>query len=185
MSSSEANSSRPPDESAEVQDMVPLSSPAERAPNQLVAKIRIVWNRRRLVLGASVAGLIAAMLIALVIPKEYRASAQLMPPDTQSGSGMAMLAALSAKTGSGLGALSGDLLGLKSSGALFIGVMRSQSVQEDLVKKFDLRKVYGQKLFVDTRATLDQNTSIAEDRKSGIITITVSDKSPKRSADLA
>src|ERR1019366_6884333 len=73
----------------------------------------------------------------------------------------------------------------KSSGALFIGVMRSQSVQEDLVREFDLRKVYRQKLLVDARATLDQNSSIVEDRKSGIITITVTDRNPKRSTDLA
>lgn len=165
--------------------MVSVSSLEERAPNQLAAKIRIVRSRRRLVFRASVTGLIGALLIALVIPTQYRASAQLMPPDTQSGSGMAMLAALTAKTGSGLGALAGDMLGMKSSGALFIGIMRSQSVQEDLVKKFDLRRVYGQKLLVDARATLDHNTSIMEDRKSGIITITVSDKNPKRSTDLA
>ena len=165
--------------------MIPVSGPAERGPNRLVAKIRIVWNRRRLVLLASVTGSIAALLIALVTPKVYRASAQLMPPDTQSGSGLAMLTALSAKTGSGLGTLAGDMLGMKSTGALFIGIMRSQSVQEDLVKKFDLRKVYGQKLLMDARMTLDQNTSSVEDRKSGIITITVSDRNPKRAADLA
>ena len=165
--------------------MIPVSGPAERGPNRLVAKIRIVWNRRRLVLLASVTGSIAALFIALVTPKVYRASAQLMPPDTQSGSGLAMLTALSAKTGSGLGTLAGDMLGMKSTGALFIGIMRSQSVQEDLVKKFDLRKVYGQKLLMDARMTLDQNTSSVEDRKSGIITITVSDRNPKRAADLA
>ena len=53
------------------------------------------------------------------------------------------------------------------------------------MKRFDLRKVYDQKLLVDARATLNQNTSIVEDRKSGIITITVSDRNPKRAADLA
>ncbi len=51
-----------------------------------------------------------------------------MPPDSQSGSGIAMLAALSAKDG-GLGAVAVDLLGLKSSGALFIVVLRSQTSQ--------------------------------------------------------
>jgi capsule polysaccharide export protein KpsE/RkpR len=161
------------------------SSLLEHAPNRLVAKIRIIRNHRLLVLRMSIAGLIVGLLIALAIPKEYQASAQLMPPDTQSGSGMAMLAALTAKTGSGMGAVAGDLLGMKSSGALFVGVMRSPGVQEDLVKKFDLRKVYDQKLLIDARATLDQNTSIVEDRKSGIITIMVTDRNPKRAADLA
>jgi hypothetical protein len=62
MSSSEANSSRPLDESAETQEMVSVSSWKAHAPNQLVTRIRIVWNRRQLVLGASVTGLIVGML---------------------------------------------------------------------------------------------------------------------------
>src|SRR5438034_3821225 len=38
---------------------------------------------------------------------------------------------------------------------------------------------------MDARTKLDQNTSISEDRKSGIITISVTDHSPQRAAALA
>jgi capsule polysaccharide export protein KpsE/RkpR len=81
--------------------------------------------------------------------------------------------------------VAGDLLGVKSSGALFIGVLRSQTSQDRLIQQFDLRRVYGRRLLADARATLDGNTSISEDRKSGIITISVTDHSPQRSAALA
>src|ERR1700704_1313283 len=108
-----------------------------------------------------------------------------MPPDTQSTSGMAMMAAMAAKAGGGLAGVAGDLLGVKNSGALFIGVLRSQTSQDRLIQQFDLRKVYGKRLAVDARTKLDENTSISEDRKSGIITISVTDHSPQRAAALA
>jgi len=108
-----------------------------------------------------------------------------MPPDPQSTSGMAMMAAMAAKGGGGLAGVAGDLLGLKSSGALFIGVLRSQTSQERLIEQFDLKKVYGARLVMDARARLDENTSISEDKKSGIITISVTDHSPQRAAALA
>jgi capsule polysaccharide export protein KpsE/RkpR len=96
-----------------------------------------------------------------------------------------MMAAMASKVGGGLGSVAGDLLGVKSSGALFIGVLRSQTAQDRLIQQFDLRNIYGKRLIVDARTKLDENTSISEDRKSGIITISVTDRSPQRAAALA
>src|SRR3989442_2780044 len=120
-----------------------------------------------------------------MIPKTYPSTRQLRPPDPQSTSGMAMMAAMAAKAGGGLGAVAGDLLGVKSSGVLFVGVLRSQTAQDRLIQQFDLRKVYGSRLAMDARRKLDENTSISEDRKSGIISISVTDHSPQRAAALA
>lgn len=148
-------------------------------------RLRLLWGRRRLFFRAAAIGLLVSTLVAFLIPKSYTSTTQLMPPDLQSTSGMAMMAAMSAKAGGGLGAVAGDLLGLKSSGALFIGVLRSQTAQDRLIEQFDLRKVYGRRLVVDARTRLDENTSISEDRKSGIITISVIDHNPQRAAALA
>jgi uncharacterized protein involved in exopolysaccharide biosynthesis len=69
------------------------------------------------------------------------------------------------------------MLGLKTSGALFIGVLRSRTAQDDLVNKFNLCKVYRVSDWSSARMKLERNTDIAEDRKSGIITIRVRDRS--------
>ncbi len=160
---------------------VPLADPREWQAERL----RLLWKRRRFFLRAGTLGLIASTVVAFLIPKSYTSTTQLMPPDPQSTSGMAMMAAMAAKAGGGLGAVAGDLLGLKSSGALFIGVLRSQTSQDRLIQQFDLRKVYGKQLVIDARMKLDENTSISEDRKSGIITISVTDHSPQGAAALA
>src|SRR5258708_89428 len=148
-------------------------------------RLRLLWGRRQFFFRAGAFGLLVSTLVAFLIPKSYTSTTQLMPPDAQSTSGMAMMAAMAAKTGGGLAGVAGDLLGLKSSGALFIGVLRSQTTQDRLIQQFDLRKVYGTRLIVDARTKLDENTSISEDRKSGIITISVTDRSPQRAEAMA
>jgi capsule polysaccharide export protein KpsE/RkpR len=148
-------------------------------------RLRLLWDHRRFLRRVLGVGWLVSTLIAFLIPKTYISTAQLMPPDTQSTSGMAMMAAFAAKGGGGLGSMAGDLLGLKTTGALFIGVLRSQTSQERLIEQFDLQKVYGVRLITDARVKLDENTSISEDRKSGIITISVADHRPAEAAALA
>jgi len=159
--------------------------PLEDSREWQAEQLRLLWSRRRFLFRAVAAGLLVSTLAAFLIPKSYTSTTQLMPPDPQSTSGMAMMAAMAAKGGGGLAGVAGDLLGLKSSGALFIGVLRSQTAQDRLIQQFNLRNVYGKRLIVDARTKLDENTSISEDRKSGIITISVTDHSPQRAAALA
>jgi capsule polysaccharide export protein KpsE/RkpR len=129
--------------------------------------------------------LLFGTLVAFLLPKRFESTTQLMPPDAQSTSGMAMLAALTAKTGSGVGAVAGDLLGINSSGALFIGILRSGTVEDRLVERFGLKKAYGKRLDTDARQKLAENTAISEDRKSGILTISVTDGDRLRAAAIA
>src|SRR5258707_1215295 len=159
--------------------------PLEDSREWQAEQLRLLWSRRRFLFRAVAAGLLVSTLAAFLLPKSYTSNTQLMPPDPQSTSGMAMMAAMAAKGGGGLAGVAGDLLGLKSSGALFIGVLRSQTAQDRLIQQFNLRNVYGKRLIVDARTKLDENTSISEDRKSGIITISVTDHSPQRAAALA
>src|SRR5439155_9283932 len=60
-----------------------------------------------------------------------------------------------------------------------------QTSEDRLIEQFDLKRVYGKRLLADARLKLDENTGIGEDRKSGIITISVIDRNPLRAAALA
>ena len=148
----------------------------------MVSRLRILWGRRRFLVRAIFFGSAAAALFAFTIPKRFEATARLMPPDSQSSSGAAFLASMAARSGGGLGLFGGDLLGLKSSGALFVGILGSRTVQDRLIERFDLKKVYRARLAQSARTQLAENTILSEDRKSGIITITVTDGNPQRAA---
>ena len=132
-------------------------------------------------------GLLFSVVMALLIPNRYQSVARLMPPDSQSGSGLAMAAAaLSGQSWSGSAGMAGDLLGMKSTSDLFVGVLTSRTVADKLIQKFNLRKVYGARRMEDTRHRLWRaERTISVDRKSQIITITVTDKDPQRAAAMA
>jgi len=102
---------------------------------RVVGKLRLLWNQRQVLLRVTGAALILSTVIAFLIPKRFESTARLMSPN-ESG-GMALLAAmaggrsgsaggssLGSGLGSGAGAIAGDLLGMKSSGALFIGILQ-------------------------------------------------------------
>jgi uncharacterized protein involved in exopolysaccharide biosynthesis len=150
-----------------------------------VAWLRLLWEGRRFLVRLTVWGLVLSAIIAFLIPKCYESTTRLMPPDSQSGSGMAMMAALAGKGGLGLNSMAGDLLGMKSSGALFIDILRSRTVEDRIIDRFDLRKAYRERYWEDARKDLAQYTSLYEDRKSGVITITITDHDPRRASQLA
>jgi uncharacterized protein involved in exopolysaccharide biosynthesis len=149
-----------------------------------VARARLLWQRRQFLLRVTAVTFVLAVLLAFLVPNRYQSTTRLMPPD-QSNSDMTKLALLAGQAGAGLGALAGDALGLKSSGALFVGVLQSRTVRDDVVSRFDLRKVYGDRRPEDARSDLAANTEISEDRKSGIITVRVTDRNAQRAAAMA
>jgi len=149
-----------------------------------ILRLAILWQHRRSLLKASVAGAAVASLIALLIPNLYVSTARLMPPDSSGGQGMAMLSMLASRAGA-LGSLGGEFFGLKTSGDLFMGVLVSRTVEDEIIKKFELRKVYGVRRAEDARKELARRTDVSVSRKSGIITIAVTDEDPNRAMALA
>ena len=164
-----------------------LSSRVEAVDPQLglLPHIRLLWENRRLLLRAGAYALLASALTAFLIPPRYESTARLMPPENQSGSGLAMAAAAMSGAAGGLSTIAGDLLGLKSTSDIFVGILTSRTVQDKLIEQFDLKKLYWDRRMEDARKDLVNHTAISVDRKSQIITITVTDKSPQRAAAMA
>jgi len=156
-----------------------------QSPPRALLLLDLVARERRRILQFVVAGLIISAAVAFLIPARYEATARLMPPDQSSGMTATMLGALAAKAGDGLSSMATDLLGMRTSGATLVGILGSRTIQDDLINKFDLRKVYSKSKYESTRKVLQERTSIGEDRKSGIITIQVQDRSPERAAAIA
>ena len=165
----------------------PREAPDQEQPD---TKLRLIWDHRRLLLRWMVYGFVISTLVAFLIPRRFESVARLMPPD-QSSSGLAMLAAAASGRsglgstglgGGGLGSIADDLLGMKNSGDLFIGILQSTTVQDDLINKFNLRKVYWDRYMEDARKDLAEKTAVTEDRKSGIIALRVTDRNPQRAS---
>jgi capsule polysaccharide export protein KpsE/RkpR len=167
-----------------------FAAPAEGtdARTKRIERLRLFWERRALFGWVALYAALVSTIIVFLIPNRYQAKAELMPPEGQQGLGAALLSAMSSKGSSGagaLGGLAGDLLGSKNSGALFVGVMKSRTVADRIVEEFDLQLLYRDKKMEDARDDLDDHSDINEDRKSGIISVTVTDHDARRAAAMA
>jgi capsule polysaccharide export protein KpsE/RkpR len=129
---------------------------------------------------------VIAFGLVFLIPKEYQATARIMPPE-HSGSDTAMFAALAGRAlgADGLGSLAASLLGAHNSGALFVDLLRSGSVTGHIIDRFQLMSAYNARYRLDAAKRLARRTAILQDKKSGIITITVTDNDPVKARDMA
>jgi capsule polysaccharide export protein KpsE/RkpR len=166
-----------------------LARASKKARN--VARVRLLWDHHVFLARMTGAGLLFFTLLAFLLPKRYTATARLMPPDYTSSisTGLALSAAGSdsgsATGGAPLMGLASHLLGLNTSGELIVGVLRSQTLEDRVILKFDLMNEYGVKYLEDARKKLESRTDIQSDMKTGIITIAVENHDPGKAAAMA
>ena len=152
--------------------------------------IELIWRERRFVVRCSSLIVLVCAIVAIVLPNNYTATTRLMPADYGGGSGAGLaLSALSdldgAGNGGGITNVASRLLGMNTSGDLLIGVIKSETVEDRVIKRLNLMQVYSDKFIEDGREHLESHTSLSTDAKTGIITISVTDKNPGRAAQIA
>lgn len=154
----------------------------EPLSQKLAGIIRLGWTKRRMIFSITAIGILVSLLYAYSLPNIYSASTTVLPADNASPytNMMAMLSSGSAAAG-----LSSEALGINTPGELFIRILGSRTVQDSLIARFDLAHYYKSSLPQDARGSLASDTSIDEDRKSGLISITVRSKNPVLAANLA
>jgi uncharacterized protein involved in exopolysaccharide biosynthesis len=84
----------------------------------------------------------------------------------------------------GLGGIAGGFLGLKSPADLWVGILKSQTVRDGIVTRFDLMNAFKVPTLEDARAALNATVTVTKS-KEDIISITVEDKNPEQAARLA
>ena len=138
----------------------------------------ILAKHKKLVLGLPFIITLLAVGISLLLPNIYTGMTKILPPQGQSGTS-AMLAQLG-----GLAGLVGGAAGIKSPTELYVGMLKSRTVADNLIQRFDLMQSYGAKYPSQARKELEGVTNITIG-KEGIVTIEVDDEDPKRAAELA
>lgn len=132
-------------------------------------------NLKRLTLIPLAAGLIALGLTFLMTPI-YSATTTLMTPQRQESAVMALAGSLAG--------LAGGLGGIKSPGDQWIGLLKSRSIADALIDRFNLLKRYDVKYRFEARDVLDR-VSDMQLGKDGLITISVLDKDPQIAQQIA
>jgi tyrosine-protein kinase Etk/Wzc len=139
----------------------------------------VVDNLPLLIFGTLGSG-VAALVISLMISPTYTAKTQFLPPQQQQSSASALVQALGV---SSVGGLSSGIA-IKNPADQFIAFMKSQSIQNAMIDRFDLLKRYETKFRADAAKTLLKNTEF-KSGKDGIISLELDDKDPKIAAEIA
>ncbi len=145
----------------------------------LLGLLLVMARRKRLVLGLPVAAVVLAVGISLLLPNIFRAATKILPPQQAQGGAAALLVQLGGVAGAAAGAA-----GIKNPNDLYIGMIKSRTIADNLVRQFELMKVYDLDSFERTRKALEKNT-IVSTGKDGLITIEVEDEDKKLAAALA
>lgn len=167
-------------------------SPAPPEPEDRKGeKLWVLWRSRRFFLGVTWKTLIASIILAFLVPPHYKSAVRFVPGENSSSSGSSsMMGFLSKALGGdnssmGFGLDAASLLGAKTPGAFYVEVLKSRTVQDRLINRFDLRARYRKSTYFEARKKLAKFTDIEEDKKSGVITLTVTDYEPKVAAQIA
>jgi uncharacterized protein involved in exopolysaccharide biosynthesis len=142
---------------------------------------RSLLKRWRLIFGITAACAAVAVVVSLLLPVYYKAETRILPPQEKSGS---LASQLLGQFG-GLIALSGGATGIKSPGELYVEILKSRTVLDRIVDRFDLMKRYKVKYREDAWKELRNLLTVREVRRSGVIVLTVEDRDPKRAAEMA
>jgi len=146
----------------------------------LVDLLTWIGEGKRLIGTVTAIVAIASVGYALSLSNVFTARTTLLPPSNQQQSGSAAaLAALGS-----LGTLAGGLA-TKTPDELYVSLLRSDTVQRNLDKQFDLKARYRAKTYEELRKILPFFIRVASEKKSGVITVEVDDKDPTFAADLA
>jgi len=149
---------------------------------KILAFLRMYWKRRAMAFAIIVTGIVLSVVYSLLLPNVYTSNTSLMPPDNSSPYS-SMLQMLS---GSGsAAALGGEALGLSTPAELIVSILQSRTVFDGMIGKYDLVRHYRAHGTEAAQKALAGSTSIDQDRKSGIITISVTDMDPQFACKLA
>ncbi|MDR7334739.1 Wzz/FepE/Etk N-terminal domain-containing protein [Roseateles asaccharophilus] len=140
--------------------------------------LQAVLARWKLVVAAPLGASLLALGASYLIKPTFTASTSFLPPQQQQpGAAAGALASL--------GALAGLSGAMRSSGDQYAFFVKSRTVAERMVDRFDLKTVYDEELRFDARRQLGASTRVTLGKKDGVITVEVDDQDPKRAADMA
>ena len=148
-------------------------------PPSLLDYLLVIAKHKKMIFLTTFGAAVITALITLMMPNIYTAKAMIIPSDDDKGA----MGALMAQMG-GLASLAGGTIGAKTTGDLYVTMLKSETVKDPIIDRFKMMEVYDVKYRADAYKYLNLNSNISLGKKDGVITIAIKDKDPKRAAEL-
>jgi tyrosine-protein kinase Etk/Wzc len=139
----------------------------------------LLGRRKRMILQTTLSAALLAAIGSALLPNRYTATANILPPQQNQSLAASMIGQLGS-----LGALAQKDLGLKNPNDLYVGMLRSRTSEDALIRRFDLLRVYRDTKMSDARRDLEDASNITV-AKEGLVSISVEDVDRHRAPQIA
>jgi uncharacterized protein involved in exopolysaccharide biosynthesis len=153
----------------------------ERKDINLLDLLIVILKEKKMILGVTFSFTLITVVVAFLMAPVYRAETTILPSH-QYRSDLAYQL-LSEFTGGATRILGNDL-GLNNPGDIYVGMIRSRTVYDRIIERFNLKEEYGTEYLDDAREELDESVTM-ETSGEGMIVLSVEDRDPRRAADMA
>lgn len=148
----------------------------------LLDLLLVFAERKWLILKVTAGFAAIAIVVSLLLPKQYTATVLLLPPQQNSS----MTAQLSSQLGAFAALASGGSSSLlKNPNDMYVAMLKSRTVEDSMVTRFRLMQEYQEKYLFDARKTFEKHVTVDGGGKDGLIHISVEDHDPARAAAMA
>jgi tyrosine-protein kinase Etk/Wzc len=143
----------------------------------LLDLVLVLAKHKRLILLLTLGLAFVTGVISLIMTPIYRAETRLVPPLSKAGISASIVNIPDFARGAmGMAPTPSDMM---------VGIIKSRTVVDTLIDKFDLLSYYEVEKRQEARDTLSNALSAQVDSKTGLITVSVEDKDPKLAATIA
>jgi len=146
----------------------------------IIVYLEVLVRFKRLIISSTLITFTLMTIASFFFPKYYTSTARILTPQQDNG----MMGLMLGQMGGGVANLASDILGSGSPADISAGLLKSETIKDAIINKYNLIELYEQKYRSDTYKILDKRTSVEVGKKDGIISITVEDKDPQRAADI-
>ncbi len=158
---------------------IPAQQPANDEINLLELLLVIVQHKKVIFLSCFVAFIVSCG-ITLLMPNVYTATARILPPPKESGGINSLLGNMA-----GLASLAGISVGGGSTGDLYVGMLKSRTVNEAIISRFKLMEYFGWETRTGAYKNLAGKANFSIGKDDGILSVSFEDEDPRLAADIA
>lgn len=141
----------------------------------------LIAKYKKLIIKVTLSIAVITAIISLIMTPTYKAETRIVPPKQSNF----VVSQLARRFGGNIANLAGSMLGTQFRSRLYIGIIKSRTVLDSIIDRFELMKRYKAKYKKKARKRLRNLISVKYNEESGMIIITVKDKDPKIAADIA
>lgn len=141
--------------------------------------LETIARRRGLIFTIVILATVVAVIVSLLLPKWYSATALLLPaPEEPGGSGLAELTQVALFT------RDAHFPGMITTNDIYARMLKSRRIQDKIIEQFDLKTRYGTSNMTGTYEALESRTTVRV-TDEGMLQISVEDRDPQVAADMA